>query len=70
MCKEVNIINLCSRFNPNRLGCRCIHRSLFLRMLKLLVGVRSHNRNIGICRHRNAHKYIPNIRLVRPYIII
>lgn len=50
--------------NPNRLDCRCIRRNLFLHML-LLVSVRSHNRNIGICSHRIAHKYTPNIHSTR-----
>lgn len=36
--------------------------------MQLLVGDRSHTRNIGICRHRNAHKYIPSIRLDRPLV--
>ena len=61
MCKEVNIINLCSRFNPSRLDYRCIHRNSVLRMMWFLVGLRVCN--IGICRHRNVHKYIPSIRL-------
>lgn len=37
-------------------------------MILRLVGVRSHNRNIGICRHRNAHMYILNIRFRRQVI--
>ena len=74
MCKEVNIINLCSRFNLNRLDCRLIHHnrihhSLFLRMMQLPVNTSLPKHYIGTCRHHNARKYIPNIRLARPLTI-